>query len=214
METMETFDKRFVTRAQVEHYRDRYRTGKRARTDQRERAALRAVLSGVGRLGSSLDLPCGTGRLSGVLGEFSERIILADSSRMMLQVAGEEHPTLAAEYLLTDAEDIQLDDASVDLVFSHRFLPHINDAAQRVRMVAEMARVSAKFVLLTYYPPGFRSRVRWTLRSTVRTVARRDQLATVGQFLEEVSSCGLQLAHREVLRTFPPAGYFLFQRSC
>ncbi|MFH1264128.1 MAG: class I SAM-dependent methyltransferase [Planctomycetota bacterium] len=197
----------------MERYRDRYRTGRRARTDQRERAVLREVLNGIGRIPVALDLPCGTGRLSPVLAEVSDRIMLADSSPVMLQVAREELPHLSAEYLQTDAENIELGDESVYLVFCHRFLPHINNASLRKRIVGELRRATERYVLLSYYPPGFRSRFRWMIRCLLRNARRRDQLATVRQFVDEVSSCGLRLVRRKVLRTFPFAAFFLFERD-
>ncbi|MBU0716832.1 MAG: class I SAM-dependent methyltransferase [Planctomycetes bacterium] len=202
-----------MTRSQAERYRDRYKTGRRARTDQRERAALREVLNGIGRIPIALDLPCGTGRLSPVLAEASDRVILADSSPVMLQIAREELPHLAAEHLLTNAENIELADESVYLIFCHRFLPHINDLSLRKRIVGELRRVTRRFVLLSYYPPGFRSRVRWIIRCLLQCTHRRDQLATEHQFVDEISVCGLRLVKRQVLRTFPAAAFFLFERE-
>jgi ubiquinone/menaquinone biosynthesis C-methylase UbiE len=66
------------------------------------------MLAGMAHLESALDLPCGTGRLSHVFREVARRVILADSSQVMLEVAREDHPNLDANYLLTSAERIDL----------------------------------------------------------------------------------------------------------
>ena len=160
---MAAFDERFSTRAQAERYRDRYRTGRHARTDQREHEALRRLLAGVERVPAALDLPCGVGRFSSLLAEHADRIVMADSSPIMLELAREELPDLPAEYLCTCAEDIDLTDESVDLVFSHRFLTHIDDADLRRRILVELSRVSRRYLVLSFYPPSLRNRCRWSV---------------------------------------------------
>lgn len=206
------FEERFATRSQAEWYRDRFKKGRRAQTHQRECAALREVLRTTGRVSAALDLPCGTGRLSGILAEASDRIVLADSSPAMLDVARGEFSHSAAEYLHTKAESINLPDRSVYLVFSHRFLSHVNDAALRRHILSEFRRVTERYVLLSYYPPSLRSRLRWSIRCLLRRAERRAVVTTTRQFLEEVTGCGLRLAGRTVIRRFPSGGFFLFER--
>ncbi|HOQ88478.1 MAG TPA: hypothetical protein PLQ89_22470, partial [Phycisphaerae bacterium] len=84
------FVERFLDRKAVERYRDRYRTGRHARVNQMERAALRDMLGSLGRLTTALDLPCGTGRLGDLFAQIADRVILADSSQLMLEVARED----------------------------------------------------------------------------------------------------------------------------
>jgi len=207
------FDHRFSNRAQAERYRDRYKTGHRVETDRREREALRELLSGVGRLAVALDLPCGTGRLSPVLAETADRVILADSSPAMLDVAREDHPDLPADYLQTDAQNVKLSDRSVDLVFCHRFLHHIDSALLRTSILSELVRVTRRYVLLSYYPPGWRSRWRWFIRTVLGRVRAVDQLATMEQFFEETAAAGLRPVRRIPMRRFRATGVFcLFER--
>jgi SAM-dependent methyltransferase len=209
----DAFHARFLTRAQALHYRDRYVTGRRARIDGLERAALRRLLRGIGPLAAALDLPSGTGRLSPVLGEFASRVVLADASPEMLQLAREDLPTLSADYVLTDAERIDLPDGSVDLAFSHRFLHHIHTAATRMRIFRELARVSRRYVVLSYYTPGFRDRFRWWKRRLLSPAKAGDRPALRRQFLDEVAAAGFKLRRTETLRRFPLRAMFcLFER--
>jgi len=61
------FSTRFRTREQVEHYRDRYTTGRRWRLHRKEESALKRLLVSMAPLEVALDIPCGTARLSPVL---------------------------------------------------------------------------------------------------------------------------------------------------
>ncbi|MBN1492213.1 MAG: class I SAM-dependent methyltransferase [Phycisphaerae bacterium] len=116
-----TFLGRFVARDQGLRYRDRYRTGRHARVDRLERAALRELMADLGTLHRVLDLPSGTGRLSAVLAEFADRVTLADGSSTMLQIAREDLNGLPADYIQTDLESLALNAGSVDLVFATGF---------------------------------------------------------------------------------------------
>jgi SAM-dependent methyltransferase len=208
------FQKRFESRSQAERYRDRYKTGRRARMDRMERAALRQLLHGIDGVEVALDLPSGTGRLSPVVAEFAKRIILADSSEDMLAVARDDLPDLPAEYLQTDAQEIRLADRSVDLVFSHRFLNHIYDPAERARILGELARVSRRYLALSYYAPSIRWRWRRLIKRLLGQGQTCDRVPTARHFLVETSAAGLRPLRRTMLRRFPlTAAFFLFERA-
>lgn len=207
------FRERFLTRAQVERYRDRYTTGRRVRIDRMERAAMRALLRDHGRIPIALDIPCGTGRLSPVLAEFAERVVLADASPVMLEVAREEVRGLRTDPMRADIENIELPDRSVDLVFCHRLLHHVHDRQTRARILAELTRVSRRFVLMSYFTPGFRDRCRWWSGLVKGKSSASNRPLLRRRFLNEARSTGLGLVRSEPLRRFPLcAEFFLFER--
>ena len=208
------FNARFIEREQAERYRDRYRIGRRARIDSREREVLRDLLEAVGHVSVALDIPGGTGRLTSLIAEISDRVILADRSPVMLEVAREDLLAIHAEYLETDAQSISLETGSVDLVFSHRFLHHIHDGEARARVFREFARVSRRYVVVSYYTPGFRDRFRYACSRAIPGAARRDRPATVARFFEEAAAVGLVPKHVRFLRRFPLKALFcLFDHS-
>jgi ubiquinone/menaquinone biosynthesis C-methylase UbiE len=208
------FDERFVTQRQAKRYRDRYKTGRRVRTDLREKAALREVLENVGSISVALDLPCGSGRLGPVLATVAAKVILADSSTAMLTFAREECPPTAFDHLHTDARHIELPDRSVDLVFSHRFLHHLDEADTRAQVLAELVRVTRRYVILSFFPPGIRSRFTRWVRRVLGRIQPGDPLATETKFLDEASAGGLRLVQRKMLRRFPlRAAFYLFERA-
>jgi SAM-dependent methyltransferase len=208
------FNARFTEREQAERYRDRYRIGRRARIDAREREVLRDLLGAVGHVSVALDIPGGTGRLTSLIAEFSDRVILGDRSPAMLEVAREDLSDPHVEYLKTDAQSIELETASVDLVFSHRFLHHIHSAEARACVFREFARVSRRYVIASYYTPGFRDWSRYLSSRAIRSARRLDRPATMARFFEETAVVGLRSREVRFLRRFPLTALFcLFDRS-
>ncbi len=208
-----SFRDRFVSREQAERYRDRFRTGRRKRIDHLERRTLRRLLDGIGPLSVALDIPAGTGRLAPLLAQVADRVLLADGSPTMLEVAREGLSGLEVECLETDVRCIALETGSVDLVLCHRFLHHIHDAEARARILSEFARVSRQYVIISYYTPGFRDQWRWLRSRVIPGARRRDRPATSQRFFKETARASLCTTKIEVLRRFPLTALFcLFQR--
>jgi SAM-dependent methyltransferase len=207
------FADRFTQRERVIRYRDRYLSGRHARVNRREQAALRDLLSGIERLGTALDLPCGTGRFFAALAEHADRVILADSSAVMLEVAREDIASPAAQFVHTNAEAIGLESNSVDLVFCHRLLHHIHDRAMRARMFGDLARVTRRYLVTSLYPPGLRSRLGTMARRLLGRSAVNLKPFTMAE-LETLAECHrLRLLSRRTLRRIPFAEFLLFERS-
>ncbi|HOW69738.1 MAG TPA: methyltransferase domain-containing protein [Phycisphaerae bacterium] len=208
------FAERFVDRRQAEHYRDRFKKGRRARTNCLENALLRQLGERIGHIQVALDLPSGTGRLSRTLLEFADNVILADSSSAMLEVAREELPDPRVSCRLMDAESISLPDASVDLVFCHRFLYHVTSESRRARMLNEMVRVTRRYVILSYYPPGFLNRWRQFRRRLLHRGTSGGSQLPENQYREEIRAAGLRFVHEVAFRHFPVTGvFFVLERA-
>lgn len=86
--------------------------------------------------GITLDLGCGEGRLARELVRRGHRVLGVDASQTLVRMAADADPE--SEYRVADAEDLPLDDASVDLVIAFMTLQDIADAAAAI---AESARV-------------------------------------------------------------------------
>lgn len=207
------FTDRFLERKNAERYRDRYRSGRHARINELEQNSLRKLLSGLGNLDVALDLPSGTGRLAGVLGEYADRVILADTSPVMLEFARANLGD-AAEYLRTNAEAIGLPAESVDLVFCHRLLNHVPDPGVRARIMTELARVSRRYVVVSCYPPGLRTRFKVFIRTLFGSTSSRRERGSLDEYIELAVAAGLRLAGRSRFRRPPyTAEFVLFERS-
>ena len=99
--------------------------------DQQERRALDSLnVSPEG----TLDLPCGTGRLTDYASEG------ADASVEMLKIAQKQHPD--KQFTLTDACKTPFQDRSFETVLSFHFLMHLDEESV-VKVLHEMHRIIA-----------------------------------------------------------------------
>lgn len=108
--------------------------------------ALRTIGSG----GSLLDAPCGTGRISRALLSWGYDVTCADISHEMINVAKSrlQHVGRHLQFSRGSADALPFCDEAFDAVLSMRFMPHIATQQRRI-MLAEMARVSRRWVLFS-----------------------------------------------------------------
>ena len=141
------------------HYRDaqlagRYDDlrfgGERARRDRAKWRAICRALDEAGVTGSILDLPTGTGRFVARLLERGLEVVGADISSEMMSVARSKlNKGAHAAFVQCDSEALPFADRSFDCSLTIRFLFHLTPEA-RVRSLAELARVSRRWVIADY----------------------------------------------------------------
>lgn len=201
---------RFSQRAQAERYRDRFKSGRRLRTHQREAAALDQLLRGLGRVETVLDVPSGTGRLSPVLAAHAERVIQADSSIYMLALSREDSVLNGrSAHVQVDAFHLPLGDGAVDLVFCHRLLNHLPDPAARRAVLAELARVTRRYVVLSSLtPPRLVSVVRTCYRAVFKP-GSADRNVSPSELMDDARAIGLQLRGETPIRAGLRSAVFL-----
>lgn len=90
-----------------------------------------------------VEIGCGVGRLTRVLGQRAKKVYALDVSGEMLARAREHNPQLAnVEWILGDGTSLSpVPDGAADAVFSHVVFQHIPDPAITLGYVAEMGRV-------------------------------------------------------------------------
>jgi len=173
------------------HYRNnRWTRSPRARrTDAKEQAIVESFVQDAAavqaqngeKLARILDLPCGTGRFRNMLERNCKEVWSGDASREMLMQAP---PTTG---LQMSAHAIPLADSAVDLILCSRLLHHFEHAAQRTAVLQELARVSARWVVLSYFDSAnFQA---W--RNRIRGKFRGRYPVTQQCFADEVHSAGL-----------------------
>jgi ubiquinone/menaquinone biosynthesis C-methylase UbiE len=136
----------------AEAYKADYRTKlHRKLSDRRERALLTRYFAELGHVDSILDLPCGHGRLSDLLGRHCNRLIEADWSFTMVSLNQRDHGTQNRAYFRASALEIPLPDRSVDVVVSFRLSHHLETPALRERHLGELFRVAKKAVIVTWF---------------------------------------------------------------
>jgi SAM-dependent methyltransferase len=115
---------------------------------QRDPRMVGAILRGHGVRGRVLDVPCGSGRLGGALAKHARQLVGADVSRAMLDGArAAEHRMLVC----ADAAHLPFADRSFDVVVCCRLLHHLREREQLERVVAELARVSDRLIVASFW---------------------------------------------------------------
>jgi ubiquinone/menaquinone biosynthesis C-methylase UbiE len=113
-----------------------------------EERAIRRALRPLARRGRVLDVACGTGRVTAlVVGEGFAEVVGSDVSNAMLAVAKRRLP--GVEFFQSDATSLPFPDESFDVVTCVGLLMHL-DAATRVAVLKELARVSRRPVVVQY----------------------------------------------------------------
>jgi SAM-dependent methyltransferase len=126
-------------------YRDlRFARASGPRTHAREMAAIAHCLAAAGDLhGPWLDMPCGTGRASGLL---PQPVVQVDRDLAMLRAI--EGP--AASRVCASGLRLPFADATFHGVLCLRLLQHLPLDARRT-VLAELARVARSYVLFSYF---------------------------------------------------------------
>lgn len=128
-----------------EHYRDwRFAAGAGLRTHRRESRALGSLLARVPEAaGPWLDMPAGTGRLSGLLPGSAVRV---DRDPAMLAAGTGNGPRVCAA-----ASRLPFTDGAFAGALCMRLMHHLADRDERIAILAELRRVSRGPVLVSYF---------------------------------------------------------------
>lgn len=98
-----------------------------------------------------LDAPCGNGRFFPIFSRASQ-YRMADYSENMLEACRQLHqPGPNVELIRADIAAIPLPDQSADLCFCMRLFQHMKSDEVRSAALAELARISKRYVALSFY---------------------------------------------------------------
>jgi len=173
------------------------------------------ALKSIGAIDRAADIGCGTGRFASTLAAFSRRLYQVDFSEHMLNVCRTSHDSAVAgsDHVQADARRLPLRTASMDLVFCHRLLNHVNESADRRNMLAELARISRGYVLLSCLGlPRPLIAIRQTWRACMGKHSDHAQVS-FDQFLEEAIAVGLELIDTTPIRSFVQSAVFITFRN-
>lgn len=182
---------------------ERWTRGTRRWSNRRKFLAITRAIALARRAGpvrDGLDLPCGTGRILPLLFAQQIRVVGADLSHEMMQIARRKSLDGSAALrglVRCEAESLPFPDGGFDVVFSIRFLFHLPTEVRR-RAVREMARVSRRWVILDY-------RHRYTLKYAVKRLqwvlglSRQEyRRVSMSEIVEDFREAGV-----EIVRVFP-----------
>jgi ubiquinone/menaquinone biosynthesis C-methylase UbiE len=155
--------------------------------------------------GTVLDVPCGYSRFAPVYAHLGITAIGTDVSYDMAHLAAANHARHGQErWLCADVLALPFTDSVFDGVLCIRLLHHRYSDTERQRILCELARVSRRFVLISFY-----------LATPLHTLARswrgtRGRLAmmTVAQFRDLAQQSQLHILQQRALCRFCHAQTF------
>lgn len=167
-----------------------------------EELALKRLLKGK-HFHLAVDIGGGYGRLSRLLSEFADEVVLAEPSKQQLDIARDylaAYPQIKRQLMQADA--LKFPDSSVDLAVMIRVMHHLPDPSQEFAEVARVLKPGGLFVLEAANYAHARNRLKHVLRGKrlpampvdIRSAANRnkDEIAFVNHNPKTVIK---QLAH-------------------
>lgn len=138
-----------------------------------------------------LDLACGAGRTTLRLTELGYKVKGVDLSDKLIEIARKRFPSIAFE--TGDYCDINEADNSVDnILISHNGLDYAYPESQRVKAIAECARVikpGGYFIIsghniksLHFSPYYLKERSLWLLKNTIRAFGEKAYIYDLGMY--------------------------------
>jgi ubiquinone/menaquinone biosynthesis C-methylase UbiE len=136
-----------------DYQRQRYRSLDQAWVNWREQRILAQLLMQCQLTNSTvLDVPCGYSRFAPLYTRLGITAIGADASYDMAHLAAASHTRQGrGGWLCTDVMALPFTDSVFDGVLCIRLLHHRYSDAERQRILGELARVSHRFVLISFY---------------------------------------------------------------
>ncbi len=134
---------------------------------------------------SVLDVPCGGGRVTVLLGQLGYEMSAGDYSDPMRQITRETTAAngLKVEVFKEDIEQLSQRDKSFDAIICFRFFHHLPNAELRRKVVGELCRVARRHVAMSYFNP----RTLRALEQEIRKLRGR-KLTVFNTSLAEVSA--------------------------
>jgi len=146
-------------------------------SDRLERRLLRGLFVRLGPLGSLLDLPCGAGRLYGLLRGAAAEVVEADWSFPMLRLSRETTSAGARAHIRCNGLQLPFRDKAFEGVVSIRLNHHFDRQEEREQHLAELLRVAGRAVICTWF--SHHSLRAWTRRLRARLGGRKREKFTL-----------------------------------
>lgn len=129
-----------------------------------EEIALKKLLKGK-HFGKAVDIGGGYGRLCVFLENYADKVVLAEPSQQQLDIAQDylkDHPEV--ERKLMQADDLQFDDGSIDLVTMIRVMHHLPDPTSEFNEIARVLSADGCAIIEVANYIHIRNRMKHVLR--------------------------------------------------
>jgi SAM-dependent methyltransferase len=192
---------------EVEDYeRRRYRGLDQRMVDAREQKIVRGLFDAAKRLNGVnaalvLDAPCGYGRFSGIVENQGFSLVSSDLSFHMVDRAGMRDRS--RPYSLGVVADLKrglpFKPGVFRFVLSMRFFHHVHEESERAQILGEFARVSAKWVILSYYELNPLHLLQRKIRRGLKRSKTRIKMISGDRFRREIEAAGFRIVKKAPL---------------
>jgi len=187
----------FTERGVEDYERRRYRGIDQRIVHTREARMIRAYFKviraaeGGGRTGApALDLPCGYGRFTELLRSAGWAVINSDLSLEMVRRANDKSGFAGA---VADAKrGLPFPPGLFGLIFSVRFFHHVHDPSDRAAVLREFFRVSAGWVVVSFYRVNGFHKLQRRIRRLFNKSRTNIKMIEAGQFEVEARAAGFE----------------------
>jgi SAM-dependent methyltransferase len=147
------------------------------------------------RPGRLLDAPCGYGRFTDLLQQTGAGLVSSDLSPAMVKRTRDRRqpagPPLGA--VADIKRGLPFRSGMFGLTFSVRFFHHLHQPQERLAVLAELARVTSRWALVSYYRLNPLHRLQRKIRRAVKPSRTRIKMVTAQEFNEEAGKAGFRV---------------------
>jgi ubiquinone/menaquinone biosynthesis C-methylase UbiE len=191
------------------HYRQSRNLINNSRS-RREDAIIKEWLSRLPPKAHVLDLPCGTGRMIKNITQLGFQYTGGDISPHMIDEAKREaagNPNVVC-FLEADLEKLPFEDNSFDCIIIWRILHHQADPHVRERILAEAARVTRRYVLVSFHHLLSATALRKFIQRTCFGRQQNGRPITHWRLRHEAERSGLRLVETKGLRKYVSINWY------
>jgi len=160
-----------------------------------------------------LDIPCGAGRATILLARKGNTCVSDDIGDGVLEVARIEieKAGVESEILKLDIEHIDLPDNSIDAPLAFRIFHHFPDTEIRRKVIAELCRVSSRYVLISYLTPWSYTNIKRRLRAALGGKVSRQHATPLSEVCAYFSEHSFNLVDDYAISSFSSLHLAVFE---
>ena len=202
----------------VEEYaKSRYRKADQRYVHWREVNIVRSYLQRAAEYpGLILDIPCGYGRFTPLLLEYGSGVIGSDQSLSMVGYMLKQlpHPHQKQWGVVGDAvKGMPFRAGAFAGVVSIRLFQHLHSPSEREAALAEFARLTRNFVILSYYRRNALHTAQRRVRRWLKPTQTSIDMVTRSEFLDEIHNAGLECISEKAVLKGLHAHHFVLLRK-
>ena len=145
-----------------------------------------------------MDIPCGTGKLGSTLSKHPIKIIAADISESMLDLAKNEYLVDKTKYKIMDATKISYQSHFFDTIVCLRLFQRL-PSSTRKKILSEFNRVGKNYLIISYSFNSIWQKYRYKLKRAINEKAPKFFSETKSNIIIELNSSGFDVLNSKLV---------------